>query len=63
MRDCMAPHHGGFWNLVADFNINIAGFRIAGLFAIVWAVALAYWRFGDCRSPTDLQCGRVELVG
>jgi nickel/cobalt transporter (NiCoT) family protein len=39
--------HGGFWDLVANFNVNIAGFCIAGLFIAVWAVALAYWHFGN----------------
>jgi high-affinity nickel-transport protein len=37
---------GGFWSLMATFNINLAGFCIAGLFVAVWAVALAYWRLG-----------------
>jgi high-affinity nickel-transport protein len=36
---------GGFWNYVANFNINRAGFVIAGLFVIIWAIAIAYWRF------------------
>jgi nickel/cobalt transporter (NiCoT) family protein len=39
--------HGAFWNLMANFNINLAGFCIAGLFVAVWAVALAYWRLGN----------------
>jgi high-affinity nickel-transport protein len=38
--------HGGFWNFMANFNINKAGFAIAGLFVLVWAVALVYWRVG-----------------
>jgi high-affinity nickel-transport protein len=38
--------NGSFWNLMANFNINIAGFCIAGLFITVWAVALIYWRVG-----------------
>ena len=38
--------HGTFWSLMANFNINIAGLCIAGLFVLVWAVALAYWRLG-----------------
>jgi len=38
--------HGGFWSLMANFNINLAGFCIAGLFVAVWAVALVYWRVG-----------------
>ena len=31
---------------MANFNINVAGFCIAGLFVAVWAAALAYWRLG-----------------
>src|ERR1700734_2727292 len=37
---------GAFWDSMANFNINIAGFCIAGLFVLVWAVALTYWRVG-----------------
>ena len=37
--------HGGFWDFIAGFDINRAGFIIAGLFVVVWAVAIAYWRF------------------
>ena len=29
---------------MATFNINQAGFVIAGLFAAVWVVAIAYWK-------------------
>ncbi len=39
--------HGAFWDTMANFNINIAGFCIAGLFVAVWAAALAYWRWGN----------------
>jgi nickel/cobalt transporter (NiCoT) family protein len=35
---------GAFWSTVGNFNINLAGFCIAGLFVAVWVVALAYWR-------------------
>jgi high-affinity nickel-transport protein len=38
--------HGGFWSFMAGFNINKAGFAIVGLFVLVWAIALAYWRLG-----------------
>jgi nickel/cobalt transporter (NiCoT) family protein len=38
---------GAFWNTMANFNINVAGFCIAGLFIGVWAVALTYWRVGN----------------
>jgi high-affinity nickel-transport protein len=39
--------HGAFWDLMANFNINLAGFCIAALFVAVWAAALLYWRFGQ----------------
>ena len=39
--------HGGFWDVMANFNINVAGFCIAALFVVVWAAALAYWRWGN----------------
>jgi nickel/cobalt transporter (NiCoT) family protein len=39
--------HGGFWDTVGNFNINLAGFCIAGLFVAVWVAALAYWRWGN----------------
>src|SRR5580692_5593303 len=39
--------HGVFWDTMANFNINVAGFCIAGMFVLVWAAALIYWRVGD----------------
>jgi len=38
--------HGAFWDTMANFNINLAGFCIAALFIAVWAAALIYWRVG-----------------
>jgi nickel/cobalt transporter (NiCoT) family protein len=38
--------HGGFWDLMANFDINAAGFCIAVMFVLVWAAALIYWRVG-----------------
>src|ERR1700744_6415679 len=38
---------GGFWDVMANFNINVAGFCIAAMFVLVWAAALASWRFGN----------------
>jgi nickel/cobalt transporter (NiCoT) family protein len=37
---------GAFWNFMANFDINKAGFTIAGLFVVVWAAALIVWRYG-----------------
>jgi nickel/cobalt transporter (NiCoT) family protein len=42
--------HGPFWDFVAGFDINKAGFAIAGLFIVVWACAVAVWRFGRLES-------------
>jgi high-affinity nickel-transport protein len=36
----------GFWGVMANFNINTAGFIIVGMFVITWAGALVIWRFG-----------------
>jgi len=38
---------GGFWNFMANFNINEAGFAIAILFAATWLTAYGFWRFGN----------------
>ena len=36
---------GGLWNYTNSFNLNSAGFIIVGLFALVWIVALAIWKY------------------
>src|SRR5487761_69639 len=46
--------HGPFWAFMANFNINTAGFTIAALFVVVWAVAIAVWRFGKIESRWSL---------
>jgi high-affinity nickel-transport protein len=38
---------GGFWDFMASFDINKAGFAIAALFVVVWLVAIAVWKLGD----------------
>jgi high-affinity nickel-transport protein len=57
--------HGAFWSLMANFNINVAGFCIAGLFVAVWAVALAYWRWGnvEARWAASVTSGPAEVAG
>ncbi|HWE54678.1 MAG TPA: HoxN/HupN/NixA family nickel/cobalt transporter [Acidimicrobiales bacterium] len=56
--------HGAFWDTMAGFDTNVAGFCIAGLFVIVWAVALAYWRWGDVENRwMDQLIREVEPVG
>jgi nickel/cobalt transporter (NiCoT) family protein len=38
--------HTGFWNYMANFNINTAGFVIVGMFILTWTVALGFWKYG-----------------
>ena len=45
--------HGPFWDFMANFDINKAGFTIAALFVVVWAGAVAVWRFGHIESRWD----------
>jgi high-affinity nickel-transport protein len=57
--------HGAFWSLMANFNINAAGFCIAALFVAVWAVALAYWRWGnvEARWTAGVNSASAEVPG
>ena len=45
--------HGAFWDTMAGFDINRAGFIIVGLFVVTWAVALGIWRFGRIEARWD----------
>jgi len=38
--------HGRFWDDMAGFNINTAGFIIVGMFIVTWLAALVIWRYG-----------------
>ncbi|MGH8980736.1 MAG: HoxN/HupN/NixA family nickel/cobalt transporter [Acidimicrobiales bacterium] len=53
---------GAFWSTMSGFNINMAGFCIAGLFVAVWAVALAYWRLGRVEVRWTAGVSLPELV-
>jgi high-affinity nickel-transport protein len=61
--------HGAFWDTMANFNINVAGFCIAALFVIIWAIALAYWKWGNVEGrwssnvPTDRPALLVDAAG
>ncbi len=56
--------HGAVWDMAANFNINVAGFCIAALFVIVWAGALAYWRWGnvETRWNTAVNVGEPAML-
>jgi len=39
--------HGWFWDTMANFDINKAGFIMVGLFLVIWVVAVAVWKYGN----------------
>jgi high-affinity nickel-transport protein len=53
---------GAFWNVVANFDINTAGFAIVALFVVVWVAALAYWRFGQVETRWAIPIRDGHLV-
>jgi high-affinity nickel-transport protein len=57
--------HGGFWDFMANFDINRAGFAIAGLFVVVWLVAIGYWKIGkvEMRWASESGPGRGDRRG
>ena len=38
--------NGSFWNFMANFDINKAGFVIVGMFIVTWVGALLIWKYG-----------------
>jgi high-affinity nickel-transport protein len=49
---------GRFWDTMANFNINRAGFIIVAMFVVTWAIALAIWRFGHIEDRWDASATR-----
>jgi high-affinity nickel-transport protein len=54
--------HDGFWDRMANFNINTAGFIIVGLFVVTWVLALAIWRFGRVEARWDDAAARARAA-
>jgi nickel/cobalt transporter (NiCoT) family protein len=56
--------NGGFWDFMANFNLNTAGYVIVALFALTWIAAAAVWHFGrfEQRWATAPGCAR-DLPG
>ena len=50
---------GWFWDVMATFNINRAGFIIVGVFVATWVVALAVWHFGDIERKWETQAAKA----
>ncbi len=54
---------GSFWNFMANFNINTAGFIIVGIFVATWVVALSIWHFGHVEAKWDAAALRARAPG
>ncbi len=51
---------GGFWDFMAGFDVNKAGFVIVGMFVLTWAVALAIWHFGKIEQKWELAAAQPD---
>jgi high-affinity nickel-transport protein len=49
---------GGFWGFANSFDLNTAGYWIVGTFVIVWAAALAIWRYGRVEDRWEAAAAR-----
>jgi high-affinity nickel-transport protein len=54
--------HGPFWNFMASFNINAAGFVIVGMFVATWAVALTIWKYAHVEEKWSAKLKGTEGV-
>jgi nickel/cobalt transporter (NiCoT) family protein len=50
--------HSGFWNFMASFDINTAGFVIVGMFVVCWTGAMAYWKLANVEEKWNTQLQR-----
>jgi high-affinity nickel-transport protein len=55
--------HGGFWDFMAKFDINKAGFVIVGMFVVCWAGAMLFWRLGHVEEKWSAKLIKEELGG
>jgi high-affinity nickel-transport protein len=51
---------GGLWSYAKSFNINSAGFIIVGLFVVVWAGALLFWKYGRVEQRWEAAAVRAQ---
>jgi high-affinity nickel-transport protein len=51
---------GGFWDFLANFDLNKAGFVIVAIFVITWAVALSVWHFGHIEQKWETATVRAD---
>ena len=53
---------GGLWDYAAAFNINKAGFIVVLMFIIIWAGALALWRYGKVERRWEAAAIRAQVA-
>ena len=53
--------HGAFWDWSSHFDINRAGFIIAGAFVVVWVGALSFWRWGRVEERWAAAAARSQV--
>ncbi|HEY5317312.1 MAG TPA: hypothetical protein VIJ20_04990, partial [Solirubrobacteraceae bacterium] len=55
--------HGGFWQFMAKFDINKAGFVIVGMFVVCWAGAMLFWKLGHVEEKWSAKLIKEEVGG
>jgi high-affinity nickel-transport protein len=45
--------HDGFFDFMANFNINVAGFVIVGMFVVTFGVAFLVFRYGNIEAKWE----------
>ena len=55
--------HGWFGDAMANFDLNTAGYVVVGMFVVVWALALAVWRFGKVEARWEAAAARAPASG
>ena len=53
---------GGIWDYAANFDINKAGFIVVLMFIVIWAGALALWRYGNVESRWEKAAIRAQIA-
>ena len=53
---------GGFWSYAEKFDLNSVGYYIVAGFVIVWAIAIAVWRFANIENRWHDSAHRAQLL-
>ena len=53
---------GGVWDYANSLDLNSVGYYIVAGFVIVWALAIAIWRFGNVEERWHNQAHAAQLA-